>query len=111
MQKAPTRIGFAVTIAASAIVGMVPIAIFARAENGYVAGYLVLPVLFLMAAIFILLGITAVVFIAKDKFAFALYLILSIFLVPAFALGFALAAKHFEIGAYRVEPVRPFPIQ
>jgi hypothetical protein len=100
-----------VTIVASAIVGMLPIAIFSSAENGYVAGYLGLPILFLVVTIFILLVITAVVFIANDRFAIALYLILSIFLVPAIAFGFALAAKHFEIGAYRVQPVRPFPVQ
>jgi hypothetical protein len=111
MQNGPTRIGFAITAAASAIVGMIPIAIFASAENGYVAGYLALPILFLMVTLFIVIGITAVVFIAKDKFAIALYLILSIFLGPAFAFGFAQAATHFGIGAYRIEPVRPFPIQ
>ena len=111
MQKPPTALGFTITAAASAGVAMVPIAIFASAENGYIAGYLVLPVLFLMVAIFIFLGITAVIFIAKEKFAIALYLFVSIILVPAFAYGWALTAAHFEIGAYRVEPVRPFAIQ
>ena len=111
MQKPPTIIGFATTMALSALVGAVPTAILASADNGYVAGYAILPLLFLISIVCTLLFICAVVFIAKEKFAIALYFLLSVFLIPAFWGGSATVAKYFEIGAYRVEPMQPFDIR
>ena len=106
-QKPPTLIGFAITAILSAVAGAIPTAILASADNGYVAGYAVLPLLLLISIVCILLFICAVVFIAKEKFAVGLYFLLSVLLVPAFWVGSSTAAKHFEIGAYRVEPMRP----
>ncbi|MGB7209367.1 MAG: hypothetical protein WBD27_11950 [Pyrinomonadaceae bacterium] len=107
MQNPPTQIGFAVTLVVSALVGSIPTAILASSDNGYVAGYLVLPLLVLMVVVCGGLFICSVVFIVKEKFAIGLYLLLSVFLVPTFTIGSALAAKEFAIGAYRIEPMRP----
>ena len=107
MQKPPTLIGFAFTAILSAVAGSIPTAILASADNGYIAGYFILPLLILFGIVCVLLLISAILFIAKDKFAIGLYFLLSILLVPAFWLGSASVAKHFEIGAYRIEPMRP----
>jgi len=111
MQNPPTLIGLASTVVGSAIIGVIPTAIIASSDNGYVAGYIVLPIFLLLAVVCISLLISSVVFIAKAKFSIALYLLLSVFLVPTFTIGSALAAKHFEIGAYRVEPMKSFPVE
>ena len=110
-QNPPTLIGFAVTLVVSATIGSIPTAILASADNGYVAGYALLPLLLLLSIVCILLFICAVVFIAKERFALGLYFLLSVLLVPAFWVGSAMAAHYFEIGAYRVEPMQPFDIR
>jgi hypothetical protein len=71
----------------------------------------VLPLFLLEAVLCLLLFIVAIVFIAKQRFAVGLYFILSGVLVPTFTIGSAVAAKHFEIGAYRIAPIQPFPIK
>jgi hypothetical protein len=110
-QEPPTLMGFATTVILSAVAGSIPTAILASADNGYVAGYAVLPLLFLLSFLCIFLFLLAIVFIAKEKFAVGLYLILSVLLVPTFWVGSATFAKYFEIGAYRVEPMRPVDIR
>lgn len=106
-QKSPTLYGFAGTVTLSALAGAIPIAIIASAENGYVAGYVVLPLLLLECVICVFLFIVAIVLIAKEKFAFGLYILLSVLLLPTFTFATAIVAKHFEIGAYKIEPMRP----
>jgi hypothetical protein len=111
MQKPPTILGFAVTLALSAVAGTVPTAILASADNGYVAAYALLPLLFLVLILCGFLLFSAIAFIAKEKFAIALYFLLSVLLVPTFWAVSAEVAKHFEIGAYRVDPLQPFKIR
>lgn len=111
IQKPPTIIGFATTMALSAVVGAIPTAILASGDNGYVASYAVLPLFFLISIVGLLLFLCGLVFIGKEKFAIALYFLLSVLLVPAFWFGSATVAEYFEIGAYRVEPMRPFDIR
>lgn len=111
MQKPPTLVGFAITLILSAIAGAIPTAILARGENGYVASFAVLPLFFLVSIVCILLFLCALVFIGKERFAIALYFLLSVLLIPSFWLGSASVATYFEIGAYRVEPMRPFDIR
>lgn len=94
-----------------ATIGSIPTAILASADNGYVAGYAILPLLLLLSIVCICLFVCAVIFIAKEKFVVGLYFLLAVLLVPAFWVGSAMAAKHFEIGAYRVEPMRPFEVK
>jgi len=110
-QKPPTLMGLAITAILSAVAGSIPTAILASTENGYVAGFVVLPLLLLLGIVRILLFICAILFIAKEKFALGLYFLLSVPLIPAFWLGSAIVAKHFEIGAYRVEPMVPFEVR
>lgn len=110
-QKPLTVKGFAITVILSAVAGSIPTAILASADNGYVAGYFILPLLFLLAIVCVLLFISAILFIAKEKFAIGLYFLLSILLVPAFWGVSATVAKHFEIGAYRIEPMVPFEVR
>lgn len=111
MQNPPTLIGFVITVILSVVAGTIPTAILASAENGYVAGYALPPLLLLTAIVFILLIICSLAFIAKEKFAIALYFLLSVLLIPAFWFGSAMAAHYFELGAYRVEPIQPFDIR
>lgn len=111
MQNPPTLIGFVITVILSAVAGTIPTAILASAENGYVASYAVPPLLLLTAIVCFLLIICSLAFIAKEKFAIALYFLLSVLLVPAFWFGSAMAAHYFELGAYRVEPMRPVNIR
>ena len=61
----------------------------------------------LLFVVCVVLFISAILFIAKEKVAIGLYFLVSILLVPGFWMGSASVAKYFEIGAYRVEPVRP----
>lgn len=110
-QKSPTLKGVAITGVLSALTGAIPTAIMASSENGYVAGFVVLPLLLLELVLCILLLVAAVVFIAKNKFAVGLYLILSVPLIPACTIGSALAAKHFEVGVYRVSPIEPWTVK
>lgn len=111
MQNPPTPIGFAFTVILSAVAGTIPTAILASADNGYVAGYMVPPLLFLTAVVCILLILCSLAFIANERFAIALYFLLSVLLIPAFWFGSAMAAHYFELGAYRVEPMQPFDIR
>lgn len=110
-QKPPTLLGFTITVILSAIAGSIPTAILASADNGYVAAYAILPLFFLVLSVCVVLFICVLVFIVKEKFAIALYFLLSVLLVPAFWMGSAMVAKHFQIGAYRVEPMQPFEIR
>lgn len=107
MQKSPTAIGFAITFALSAVGGAIPTGVLASAENGYVAGYAVLPLFLLVAIVCLALFIGAIVFIGKEKFAIGLYFLVSVLLIPTFWITSASLAKHFEIGAYRIDPIRP----
>ena len=78
-------------------------------ENGYVAGYVYLPLLiliFLVAAILFLVGFGL---IAASKKA-GPYILLSSILIPVGFFGGAFVFKYFEVGAYRVEPMIPFSV-
>lgn len=48
-QNPPTLIGFVITVILSGVAGTIPTAVLASADNGYVAGYAVPPLLLLTA--------------------------------------------------------------
>jgi len=76
-------------------------------QNGYVAGFVVLPLLFLFAVASLILLITGFVCLALGKKS-APWLLLSAVLLPVSFISSALIAKYFEIGAYHEEPMISF---
>ena len=95
---------FIITFLASFVIGCGATLIVASSENGYVAGFVFLPLFFLICiATLVLFIISIVCFILKSKIA--PWLLLSAILLPAGFFSSALIAKHFEIGAYYQEPM------
>jgi len=84
--------------------GCLGTAFVARSENGYFAGFVALPVLLVYGIVSVVLLVYGLVTITKPTGPF---LLLAAVLIPAFSIGSALLAKHFEVGAYREEPMRP----
>jgi hypothetical protein len=76
-------------------------------QNGYVAGFIVLPLLFLFAVASLILLVTGFVCLGLGKKS-APWLLLSAVLLPASFISSALIAKYFEIGAYHEEPMVSF---
>jgi hypothetical protein len=94
----------------AAAFGFVMATLIINSENGYVGSMVFFPV-FLLAIIvgFVLFSISIIVF-SFDKKSLSASLLISAFLLPASFIAFCLIAKYFEIGAYRREPMIPFPI-
>lgn len=85
------------------ILGMVPVV---RSDNGYVAGYVFFPLLLLLAGACIVLFIIGIILLAGEKKG-GLYFLLAMLLLPVGFFGSAFIAKHFEMGAYREDPMVP----
>lgn len=85
---------------------MLATGVIASSSNGYAAGFVAMPIMLLEVLICGVLAVTGFILLAKDKL-FGLYLLLAVVLIPGATVGSALLAKHFEIGAYRVEPIQP----
>lgn len=94
------------TIAASVGVGVLATAIIASGENGYTAGFIVLPILIFEGLVCLVLYIVGVANIAKDNLV-GFYFLVAVPLLPIATVGSGMLAKKFEIGAYRVEPMTP----
>ncbi len=97
---------FLITFAASAGTGVLATAVIASGDNGYSASFIVLPILVLELLVCLILFVVGIVYIAQDKLV-GFYLLLAVLLLPSTTIGSALLAKKLEIGAYRVEPMRP----
>lgn len=82
-------------------VGIVPVI---NSDNGYVAGYVFFPILFLISIVAFILFFAGLVTITKKVGPF---LLLSSILLPAGFIFTGIVAKHFELGAYRIEPMSP----
>ena len=93
-----------------AAIGFAVATLIINSENGYVGSMIFLPVfLFVIIAGFVLFIISIIVF-SFDKKSLGASFLISTFLLPTSFLAFCLIAKYFEIGAYRQEPMIPFPI-
>lgn len=98
---------FIITFLTSFVVGCGATLIVANSENGYTAGFVFLPLFFLICITTLALFISGIVcLILKSKFA--PWLLLSAVLLLTFFLSSAMIAKHFEIGAYRQDPMISF---
>jgi hypothetical protein len=100
--------GLIVTTIISIAIGSAGTAVIAGSENGYVAGFIVLPILILTAVLSLILFIIGLVVIKKQ---IGRYLLLASILIPTFLIGSALLAKEFQIGAYREEPMMSWPAE
>lgn len=98
---------FIITFLISAIVGCSATLLIAGSENGYAAGFIVLPLLFLFGVVSLILLITGFICLGLEK-KIAPWLLLSAVLLPAGFISSAISAKYFEIGAYRQEPMVSF---
>jgi len=84
--------------------GIFVTAIIASSDNGYAAGYVVLPLLILEILLCLILFLVGVVLTIQNR-PIGLYLLLSVLLLPLATVGSATLAKQLELGAYRVEPM------
>ena len=75
-------------------------------QNGYVASFVFLPLLFLLAVICLILFIVGIVFLIREN-AIGLYVLLAMLVLPAGFFVSAFTAKQLELGAYREEPMIP----
>jgi hypothetical protein len=77
-----------------------------HSQNGYVAGFVFLPLFLLICAASLILFVIALIgLIAGNKSA--AWILLSAILLPAGFISSGLVAKYFEIGAYYQEPMTP----
>jgi len=98
--------GLIATIIISLAIGSSGTAIIASSENGYVAGYIVLPIMILTGVVSLVLFISGFVSIKEQ---IGPYLLIASVLIPTFLIGSAVLAKVFQIGAYREEPMISWP--
>ena len=96
-----------ITCILSIAIGLLPTALIAGSENGYAAGYIVLPLLILEVLICVVLLLVGVVFFAQGS-SVGPYVLISVLLIPLATAGSVTIAKQFEIGAYYTEPIRSF---
>lgn len=99
---------FIITFLISLAVGCSATFLIASSENGYVAGFIVLPLFLLFGVASLILLISGFICLGVRS-KIAPWLLLSAFLLPASFISSALVAKYFEIGAYYQEPMTPIP--
>ena len=75
-------------------------------QNGYVAGYASLPMVFLLAVVCLCLFIIGFAYLLRENMT-GLYFLIAMLALPAGFFGSALTAKYLEKGAYREEPMTP----
>ncbi len=78
-----------------------------NSENGYVAGFIFLPLFLFICVASLILFIVGLISLGLENKSWA-WLLLSAFLLPASFFSACLIAKYFEIGAYRQEPMISF---
>lgn len=95
---------FIITFLISGGIGCGATYLIASSQNGYVAGFIVLPLLLLIGIVSLISFIVGFICLGT-KSKSASWLLLSAFLLPASFISSALTAKYFQIGAYRQEPM------
>ncbi len=94
----------AVTVGISLGLGILATVPVITSENGYVAGYVYLPLLMLIAVACVLLFIIGFALLFLER-PVGLCFLLGMILLPTGFFGSALVAKSLELGAYREEPM------
>jgi hypothetical protein len=80
-------------------------------ENGYVGSIIFLPLFLLVIVVGIVLFIVSIIIgFGSDQKSWGWTLLSLSFFLPTSFVASYLIAKYFEIGAYRQEPMIPFPI-
>ena len=95
-----------ITIVTSLGFGILAIFPIVNSQNGYVAGYVFLPLMLLISIVCLILFIIGIVFLAKEN-KVGLYFLLAMILLPTGFIGSGLIAKQLELGAYREDPMVP----
>lgn len=104
----PIYRNFIITFLVSVALGCGATYLIASSSNGYTAGFIFL-------ALFLLIGVTSLVLLFAGFICLGVesksapWLLLSSVLLPVSFISSALVAKHFEVGAYYQEPMRPIP--
>ena len=93
-----------ITVIGSLSVGALLLALVITSDNGYVAGFVFLPLLLLIGIISFILLFIGLIQITKKAGPF---LLLSALLLPIGFFGAAYIAKQLELGAYREDPMVP----
>ena len=89
-------------------IGSGAILLVAKSDNGYVAGFVFLPLFFLIALLSLILFVVGFMLLGSTEKSAPWVLLLAV-LIPANFITSGLLAKYFEIGAYREEPMVPIP--
>lgn len=79
-----------------------------NSANGYVAGFVFLPLFFFIGLVSLILFVVGFICLGLKNKAWT-WVLLSAFLLPASFFSACLTAKYFELGAYRQEPMIPIP--
>ncbi|MGI8544995.1 MAG: hypothetical protein ACR2MD_16165 [Aridibacter sp.] len=95
---------FTITFLITVGIGCGATLIVASSENGYIAGFVFLPLFFLIIFATLILFIIGL-FCLGYKNKSAPWILLSAILLPVSFVSSAMIAKYFEIGAYYQEPM------
>ncbi|MCW5959674.1 MAG: hypothetical protein KIS76_05880 [Pyrinomonadaceae bacterium] len=98
---------FFLTFLISFGIGSGAILLVASSDNGYVAGFVFLPLFILISFLSLLSVVVGFILLVKNNKLAPWILLLGV-LVPTSFISAGSAAKYFEIGAYREEPMVPF---
>jgi hypothetical protein len=93
-----------ITVLASLGVGVLAIIPVVNSENGYAAGYVYFPLIFLIGIVCFVMIFAGLITITRTE---GPYLLLAAVLLPVGFFGAAFVSKSLELGAYREEPMRP----
>lgn len=93
-----------ITAVASLGVGALAVIPVVNSENGYVAGYVYFPLIFLIGIVCFGMVLAGLITITRTE---GPYLLLAAVLLPVGFFGAAFISKSLELGAYREEPMRP----
>src|SRR5688500_9689451 len=91
-------------------VGFAVSTLIINSENGYIGGMVFLPLFLLVILVGFILFIISLVSFGLNKMSLGISLFLSAILLPLSFILSCLIAKYFEIGAYRQQPMIPFPV-
>lgn len=103
---ASIRSNLVLTVVLSVGTGILAIVPVVTSENGYVAGFVYFPLLCLLGFSCFVLFVLGIAYLSFGK-NFGLYFLLAMVLLPIGFFGAALTARHFELGAYREDPMVP----
>ncbi len=95
------------TFLISFVIGGGAILLVASSDNGYVAGFVFLPLLFVITLLSLILFIVGFILLSSKEKS-APWVLLFAVLIPTGFIFSGLTAKYFEIGAYREEPMISF---